>query len=218
MQTVTLGMHQRWTSAAATQIGTDVWEFRSRPETNISLGLTAARRQEPRPNIPRATLELRYQSAGSSFSTPPLPLISQPIQPNHMAKSQRLIRSRRKPPRLMALPRGLSCGFIAFRDQMAVFAPMWAYRSSAYRKRNLYHPIADLGYGALLLPKTAGTEKRGVLLSPRWPGGTRARLGRSYPFFRSESGAQPGKTQPENESISPSAVKWSALRHVTPQD
>jgi hypothetical protein len=60
----------------------------------------------------------------------------------------------------MALPRGLSCGFIAFRDQMAVFAPMSAYRRSAYRKGNLYHPIADLRYGALLLPKTAGTEKK----------------------------------------------------------
>jgi hypothetical protein len=39
MQTVTLGMHQHWTSAAPTQIGTKVWEFRGRSDTNIPWGL-----------------------------------------------------------------------------------------------------------------------------------------------------------------------------------
>jgi hypothetical protein len=39
METVALGMHQHWTSAAPTQIGTKVWEFRSCSDTNIPLGL-----------------------------------------------------------------------------------------------------------------------------------------------------------------------------------
>jgi hypothetical protein len=39
MQTVTLGMHQHRTSAAPTQIGTKVWEFRSCSDTNIPWGL-----------------------------------------------------------------------------------------------------------------------------------------------------------------------------------